>query len=453
MFFIAILFLQIRRYGAMKFYSAVIVMLSVAVMLSTFCMLSVPDEGDVEAQVISDNSPPVLTDPGMYIWENDATFSVTYWDTDGDEGGVTLIFDGNPHEMVTYDNDATTGLYYEIILQSSTVEDPMEFHFTAHDDNGSEIELFDDFGNPFVVGDFDGWGEPPVLSAPDVYFDNDDKEWVFNVTFQDPDGDEAYAVTLYLDDEWWGTMETQDTDPLTGQDYIAFVHEADANQYTEFYFEADDVQGSYTDLYDTNYNPFLVGPFIESDGNGGGNGGGDDGDGGGISFGFPAGWDDPEVIVGLVALVGMAGAGGYGLYRKKKKRSRFSDLLTQLDDIYNSFKTNPHKCEIELEKVRGTINEDLKSSVIDENNYNILKDRIEEIMQEIRSDSLLAEVRDMPKDIEIKIKDMLIDGKITRAEYDKMLPIIKGSEMTSGDKEKMEKKLESWVEKDRKAGK
>jgi hypothetical protein len=74
-------------------------------------------------------------------------------------------------------------------------------------------------------------------------------------------------------------------------------------------------------------------------------------------------------------------------------------------------------------------------------------------MQEIRSDSLLAEVRDMPKDIEIKIKDMLIDGKIKRAEYDKMLTIIKGSEMTSGDKEKMEKKLESWVEKDRKAGK
>ena len=126
-------------------------------------------------------------------------------------------------------------------------------------------------------------------------------------------------------------------------------------------------------------------PYDSGDGYGGYGGGDGDGDGGGISFGFPAGWDDPEVIVGLLALVGMAGAGGYGIYRKKKKRSRFSDLLTQLDDIYNAFKTNPHKCEIELEKVRGTINEDLKSCVIDENNYNILKDRIEEIMQEIRS--------------------------------------------------------------------
>jgi hypothetical protein len=106
-----------------------------------------------------------------------------------------------------------------------------------------------------------------------------------------------------------------------------------------------------------------------------------------------------------------------------------------------------------LEKIKGEVNEDLKSNVIDENNYSILKDRIDEMMSEIRSETLHSEVKEIPKDIELRIKDMLIDGKITREEYDRLMPVIKGSEMTSADKEKMEKLVESWVKEDKKAGK
>jgi hypothetical protein len=106
-----------------------------------------------------------------------------------------------------------------------------------------------------------------------------------------------------------------------------------------------------------------------------------------------------------------------------------------------------------LEKIKGEVNEDLKSNVIDENNYSILKDRIDEMMSEIRSETLHSEVKEIPKEIELRIKDMLIDGKITREEYDRLMPVIKGSGMTSADKEKMEKLVESWVKEDKKAGK
>ncbi len=71
------------------------------------------------------------------------------------------------------------------------------------------------------------------------------------------------------------------------------------------------------------------------------------------------------------------------------------------------------------------------------------------IILEIREESLHSQVTDLPKDIELKIKDMLIDGEITRAEYDKLLPIIKGSDMASTDKEKMKKMVESWVKEEK----
>jgi len=427
---------------------AIAILITGLVFFSFTYILLPLDGGNIQGQQISPNRPPVLVDPGMWISDSDAYFSVTYRDPDGDKGEVTVIIEGSPVELVTYDNDAIEGLYYEIYVPASEVNDYTEFSYTANDENGSEITLYDEYGDPFLVGDFDGWGEPPVLSNPDVYLD--ENFWVFNVTYRDPEGDEAVYVAVGLDDEYWYDMETTDPDPFTGQNYQVSIPDGVATENSEFYIDAEDVNGSYADIYDAEGDYFVVEDFLEPDGNGGD--GGDEGDGGGFGIGFPAGWDDPEVIVGLLALVGMAGVGGYGIYQRRKKRGRFSELLTRLDDIYRSFKTNPHKCEIELEKVRGIISEDLKHSIIDENNYNILKDRIDEIMQEIRSETLLAEVRDMPKDIEIKIKDMLIDGKITRAEYDKILPIIKGSDMASGDKEKMEKTLESWVEKDKKTG-
>jgi hypothetical protein len=194
----------------------------------------------------------------------------------------------------------------------------------------------------------------------------------------------------------------------------------------------------------------------------GSNGGNGDGDGDGDGNGAGGGWgidlgalglNNPEVVVGLIGLVALGGGTAYGVWRKKKKHGRFSELLTQLDDIYGSYKLNPKRCETELEKLKATINEDLKKNTIDENNYSILKGRIDDIILEIREESLRSQVTELPKDIELKIKDMLIDGEITRAEYDKLLPIIKGSDMASTDKEKMEKMVQSWVKEDKEEGK
>jgi hypothetical protein len=400
--------------------------------------------------VKGENQEPILEYPAVYIYEDGETiiaeFGVSYRDVDGDEGIVTLTIDADPPvNMGTVDQSPEEGQYYLFTVPAEEVDDFTTFRFSADDQNGSLISFPSENEDPFQVGDFQGWGEPPVLSNPDVYFDGDD--WIFNVTYWDVDEDEASWVQLILNDIEYIDMETIDPDPFLGQNYITRVLEEKVNEDTEFYFEAEDTGMSYTDLHDEGYTMFEVRDFdTSSNGGGGGSGSGDTG--GGINFSLSEGW--AEVLVGVIALAAIAGGSAYGFYRRRKKHGRFSELLTQLDEIYASYKLNPKRCETELEKVKGTINEDLKKSTIDDNNYSILKGRIDEILSEIRSESIRSEVVELPKDIEIKIKDMLIDGEITRAEYDKILPIIKGSAMSSDEKEKVKKMVESYMVEEKK---
>lgn len=418
---------------AMKVRFFNLVLFMVLVIFTSYLLGIDSDEVRVRAQ---GNHDPILSDPYVYIYDNEAVFGLTYTDIDDNQGEVLLYIDDDaPVSMGTLGGDPSEGQNFEVYLPELGIDDYTEFYFSADDGNGSFIYLYDDFGDPFLVGDFEGWGEPPILSNPNVYFDDD---WIFNVTYQDIDGDEG-TVWVYINDEYSVEMVTTDPNPLTGQNFKARILETEVNASTRFYFEVEDFGGSYSYLYDQEGYPFLVNDFLESGkGNEGGNG---------ISF---EGWANPEVIIAIIGLVALGCGSGYATYRRKKKRGRFSELLEELDEIYRSFKTHPHKCETELEKMKAVINEDLKGSVIDENNYSILKGRIDELITEIRSESLQSQVQDLPKDIEIRIKDMLIDGKITRDEYDKILPIIKGSDMASADKEKMQKELESWVKKDKK---
>jgi hypothetical protein len=348
--------------------------------------------------------------------------------------------------MRTSDFEPTQGQYYFVYIPESEVDDDTEFYFTADDNNGSSTTLQNLNSQPFLVGDFMGWGEVPILSNPNIYSDGDD--WVFNVTYRDEDGDEAEYVSIYIDDQYSVDMSTEDTDPFTGQNYIAYVHKSYADEFSEFYLEAQDSGGSYAYLYDENWDNFVVGDLLDSNGPDGTDD--DNGDGGGTDI---TGWLDPEVIVGIVALIAMGIGSAVGVWLRKKKRRRFSDLLSKIDDVYGSYKTHPRKCETELEKIRAEVDEDLKKSTIDENNYSILKDRLDEIMQEIRGEALRSQVQDLPKDMELRIKDMLIDGKITKSEYDKFMKAVKGSAMTTKDKKQMEKLVATWMKEDAKLGK
>ena len=202
------------------------------------------------------NSDPILSDAGAYTnYVEDGkefVFTVIYTDLDSDDGDVFLHIDSNdPIKMGTIEQNPKEGQYFEIIITTIKITDDSEFRFSANDTNGSLIYFPPQNQDALKFGDFDGWGEPPILSSPDVFFDGDD--WVFNVTYNDPDGDKARVVDLILNDETYIHMATSDTDPLTGQNYTTKVLETQVNNDTGFYFSADDVEGSFTDLYDSDY--------------------------------------------------------------------------------------------------------------------------------------------------------------------------------------------------------
>jgi hypothetical protein len=493
------------------------------------------------------NTEPILKDFYVYIEDGEANFEVNYTDLDGDEGTVLLYIDDKaPKKMRTADFDPTEGQYYFVYIAESEIDDYSEFYITADDNNGSTITLKDEFNQPFVLGDLVGWGEPPVLSSPNVYFDGDDwvfnvtywdpdgdwaedvwlniegqdsvtmstddpdpeegqiffayvlesrvdettefyittldvngsyaqiydkdwenfivgdflgngeepilsnpdifaegNNWIFNITYRDPDGDNTQYLRLFIDDKNPVSMETVDANPSEGQNYVAYVPKVDVYTSSDFYFQVLDTGGSYASLYDEDGDKFIVWDFLDSDEPGNG----DKDDGAGIKFGR---WGDPEVIVGIVALIAMGIGSGIGIWLRRRKRKRFSDLLSKIDEVYDSFKMHPRKCDRELEKIKNEVDSDLKTNVIDENNYSILKDRINEITQEIRQESVRSKVGELPKDIELSIKDMLIDGKISRKEYNKFMVALKGSDMGAKDKKQMEKLLDSWMKKDKK---
>ena len=215
----------------------------------------------------SNNTEPILSEASVYSYDSDsgpeAAFGVYYQDLDGDKGEVFLYLDDVKYDTIPDDIDPVEGIYYEAYVLEEKFDDNSEFYYFANDSNGSTIYFPGMDDELFLVGDYLGWGVEPVLSAPDVYFDGDD--WVFNVTYQDPDGDDTEDVWLYLDDVSM-VMKTNDTDPFNGQNFMVRVLEEKVTKETEFYFETSDTGGSWAALYDDDTN-FVVDDFLEPDDN------------------------------------------------------------------------------------------------------------------------------------------------------------------------------------------
>jgi len=91
----------------------------------------------------------------------------------------------------------------------------------------------------------------------------------------------------------------------------------------------------------------------------------------------------PDVLGVLLAVVSLAG-GGFAWFMGHRKRGRVKTFLDEIDNIYSSFKMNARRCEAELLSLREKSLDMLKRGKIDESNYGLLKERIDEYLQEIR---------------------------------------------------------------------
>jgi hypothetical protein len=287
---------------------------------------------------------------------------------------------------------------------------------------------------------------PPVLTNADAYVDGD--YVFFEVTYSDADGDWG-TVELYFienNEDSYEEMVPQDLDgdPTEGVVYETSLPRIELSMNTKFNFYAYDPTDDGFCLYKWGDEPFVLGDHV-TEKELGGKGGDDDTD-----RMFDS-WTDPEVIVGIIAILLAVGASVFAFWRTRRKKSRFSQLLEEIDDVHGSYHHHPHKYETEVEKLRAVVDEDLKKHTIDENNYNILKERLSEVSKEIRKEIVKSKMKDLPKDVELQIKDMLIDGRITRKEYKAFMKKLKDLDVsTLGSSKKAKDIIKTWMVEDEK---
>ncbi len=88
------------------------------------------------------------------------------------------------------------------------------------------------------------------------------------------------------------------------------------------------------------------------------------------------------VIIGIVMTsVGSA----VGWYAKTGRKRRLGTLLDKVDKLYLSFKENTTKCESALYDFKDVVASDLKQGKIDESSFQILDNRIDKYLAEVKS--------------------------------------------------------------------
>jgi len=105
----------------------------------------------------------------------------------------------------------------------------------------------------------------------------------------------------------------------------------------------------------------------------------------------PAWWeillnvDMVNIYIGIVGFVALPIALiGIGWFRNRRKRLFIRTLLNEIDEVYSRFKTNPHRCEEELCRLRDKNFEVVVDGKIAQESYDIMDKRIEKYLEELR---------------------------------------------------------------------
>ncbi len=94
-------------------------------------------------------------------------------------------------------------------------------------------------------------------------------------------------------------------------------------------------------------------------------------------------WTMLEVILAAVALVVSVIIVGAARFNNRRKRDQIKELIDQIDDAFFTFKRNSRRCEAELYRLKDIVLEQYKSGTINEANYTILNERIDDYINKL----------------------------------------------------------------------
>ncbi len=150
-----------------------------------------------------------------------------------------------------------------------------------------------------------------------------------------------------------------------------------------------------------------------------------------------------EMIAVVIAVIGTI----IGWFISRRMRSKTARYLTEIDNIYKQKKSNPPACQKGLENMRQKIDEEFKKGRINDQALSILEKRIDKYSGELKR-GIIDSRFTLPKDLDRKVKHMLSDGIITSDEYKNLKNILKKSEMSEDEKEKLRSLMERWKQKE-----
>jgi subtilisin-like proprotein convertase family protein/BMFP domain-containing protein YqiC/DNA-directed RNA polymerase subunit RPC12/RpoP/translation initiation factor IF-1 len=124
--------------------------------------------------------------------------------------------------------------------------------------------------------------------------------------------------------------------------------------------------------------------------------------------------------------------------------------LKKIDDVYNANKSSLEKCESELVTLKEELIEGIKNGVLDTQNYMLLEKRIDEHLKNVRTQTLSSKIKQMPKEVEKTIKDILEDGVITADEFTTLQSLLSKTEgMDIETRRKLEGLFGKWMIEDK----
>ncbi|MEQ9423739.1 MAG: PhnD/SsuA/transferrin family substrate-binding protein [Cyclobacteriaceae bacterium] len=132
-------------------------------------------------------------------------------------------------------------------------------------------------------------------------------------------------------------------------------------------------------------------------------------------------WDKLGLIGGvLIALISAI----VGRLLANRKKRRFKNILYQTNDLIKEYVEGHYKLETKLIEQKDFISKALEEGHINENQFLILKHRIEDMQSIVEAHQKRGDII-LKDDQTQEIKDIVKDGKITEREFSRIMTIIK----------------------------
>ena len=132
-------------------------------------------------------------------------------------------------------------------------------------------------------------------------------------------------------------------------------------------------------------------------------------------------WDNRDNQWGVIGLLVVLISAILGALFNRRKHRRFRGMLYQSNELLKDYMSDKYKIESRIVEQKERISRSLEKGYINENQYLILKHRVEDIQNIMQR---LAFVNtQLPQQIEEEIQHILADGVITEKEYTRLVSI------------------------------